>query len=121
MFKKRLKVVSLEYSLEIIGNSLKVGCQTVTREDALTIAEFINQANFEEPICFTREEAKKVMKATGCYMQAVNWSHKSPSYRLFYDPKSPNSNKEGFIYSTGYSMKPAVGSLNNYDMFEVVK
>ena len=51
MSSKTFKVASLHYKLEVVGESLKVGCQTITKKDALAIARFINEADFtvEEP------------------------------------------------------------------------
>lgn len=38
---KKLKVETLGYDLEIKGNSLKVGCQTLSKEDAIKVANWI--------------------------------------------------------------------------------
>ena len=70
--KKELKVKSLDYVISQTGNKLSVGCQSITKDDAIKIAEFINSLEWrEELVEFTHKEARKVMKATGCKMRAV--------------------------------------------------
>ena len=46
MSEQTLKVDSLEYAFKVINSKLKVGCRTITKEDALKIAKFINNADF---------------------------------------------------------------------------
>ena len=44
---KKLKIDSLDYELIFEGNKLKVGCQTIVKDDILKIKEFLNELEFE--------------------------------------------------------------------------
>ena len=71
----KLKIEAQEFEIKKTDDGeLDLGLCTLSKQDSLELAEFIHAVfgGPEEPVIFTLEEAKKVMKATGCKMRAVN-------------------------------------------------
>lgn len=99
MSMKVLKVESLDYTLEVVEDQLHVGCQRVTKEDALKIADFIKQAEFSEPkVKFTKEEAMRVMRATGCKMAN---KYSLDGNCIAYRPNCLSADDSGFVFLRG--------------------